>query len=300
MPTRSLSPEEIASLMGGAAAPAPRGAAALSERQELCRRIADRHATLARSLATALEGVVGAGVVVEWLGGDELPLGQLQWTMPPPTCLGLARRASGGFPQVIQLDLTILFPLLDRLLNGSGQPPATAWRRPLTELEQRLALRLLRPLATAWDRAWSPAPRSPLEVERVLTHPQRLDAWTLETPVIVHRYRLTLDGVAGQCQLFAPTSGLAQLLDTGESADAAEPVAGGSGERLPGAHPGEWTIELPPQRLPLDELESLQPGDVIRTDHPVSAPLQARSPTGETLPVQIGMVAGERVARRAD
>lgn len=331
---RSLSPEEVASLLDssqnaarageqrvappplaipassliaesapashGTSADAPRPATGsasvpLSLRARL-QRIGVRHARIADDLTAALEKTVGDAVAVQWLDCEAIPFGQLLWTMAPPTCLGIAN--ANGESLALHVELHLLFSLLDRLLNGRGSLPPDL-RRPLTEVEQRLALRILRPLAAAWQGVWSAAPREPLAVGQVLSHPQRLQAWTPETPLVVNRYRVTGENLAGQIQLVAPLAALTDWLDA--AADGMAMRLSASGDRpSSGAMPGEWTIQLADQQLSAADLQGLQVGDLLATDHPLSHPLVARAESGERTAVRMGLIEGQQVVRRAD
>ena len=326
MSPKSLSPEELALLAGapqtdrGADEPAPLqtfasdvrtptpdSPPALRRKLDL-RRIGGRHALLDADLASSLERLTGEPTSVQWLECEAVAFGQLLWTMPPPTCLGVVqgRLASNSaeFSETlaVQLELDLFFVLLDRLLQGAGSLPADA-RRPLTEVEQRLALRILKPLTAVWEKLWtsvstsvstSASTDSILSLERVLSHPQRLQAWSPEAPLVVNRYRVHGDGVNGTLQLIAPWEAVSGLLDqTPAPRRAAESHV--IQEQLP---TGEWSIELREQSLADSDLAALQLGDVLATDHPLSQPLHARGPSGVIVPVQIGRQGDERAAKR--
>jgi flagellar motor switch protein FliM len=55
----------------------------------------------------------------------------------------------------VEIRPTILFPLIDCMLGGGHEPAAIA-PRPLTEIERRLAARVVRLLAVALEQAWEP------------------------------------------------------------------------------------------------------------------------------------------------
>lgn len=310
---RSLSPEEVASLLNssGPSTPptapesaheaAPRGPvdSAPAARIGLATRLrafGERHARLEAELAIALERRPGDSVAVQWLECDSLPFGQLLWTMPPPTCVGVVERDLDGRPWpegalALHVNLDLLFPLLDRLLQGNGMLAADL-RRPLTEVEQRLTLRVLRPLVAIWERtlqdgAAAANATNSWRLDKVLSHPQRLAGWSAETPLVVNRYRVTVENRTGLLQFVAPLRFLEGWL-------------GSLPEETPGAtRPSSWDVQLADQTLPTADIAGLQVGDLLQTDHPVTHPLLAQSDSGEVVPVRVGEMDGERVVRRS-
>lgn len=90
---------------------------------------------------------------------------------------------------------------------------------------------------------------------------------------------------------------LSPELPGGASHSSAGELAGRNG--VPASE--RWTVELAEQWLPAAALDDLRVGDVLRSDHPLDYPLLARAESGEgAVPVRIGMVDGECVARRVD
>jgi hypothetical protein len=74
------------------------------------------------------------------------------------------------------------------------------------------------------------------------------------------------------------------------------PMAGSGGRASE-----SWTIELAEQSLPASALDDLRVGDVLRSDHPLDYPLLARAESGGgVVPVRVGMIDGECVARRVE
>ena len=309
MSPKSLTAEERAKLAGLAlhspaaddARPAPPEAPPALRRKLDLRRIGGRHAMLDADLARTLERLAGESISVPWLECEAVAFGQLLWTMPPPTCLGvvqgrsIARAGGAADTLAVHLELDLFYALLDRLLQGAGSPNADA-RRPLTEVEQRLALRILRPLTAVWDVLWTggAATSGALTMERVLSHPQRLQSWSTELLLAVNRYRVHGEGLNGTLQFIAPWDAAAELL---EPAATLRRTAdhGVVQEQLPS---GEWTIELREQALAVEDLAALQPGDVLAADHPLNQPLQARGPSGVLVPVHLGRLGNEQAVKR--
>ncbi len=90
---------------------------------------------------------------------------------------------------------------------------------------------------------------------------------------------------------------LSPELPGGASHSSAGELAGRNG--VPASE--RWTVELAEQWLPAAALDDLRVGDLLRSDHPLDYPLLARAESGEgAVPVRIGMVDGECVARRVD
>src|ERR1700723_1767721 len=111
------------------------------------------HENFARSLASSLSAYLRAYVVVNLVSVEQLSFMEFSQCLPSPSCMiSLGMRPFDG-NAVMEINPTLVFPILEMLLGGSGKV-ATKINREITEIEQSIMEGLLRivlnDLRTAW------------------------------------------------------------------------------------------------------------------------------------------------------
>jgi hypothetical protein len=85
---------------------------------------------------------------------DQLTYSEFVFSLENPTCFNLINAAPLEGQLILDINLSLLFPIIDRLLGG-GSDSGTVVRRPLTEIEQNLMRsvvdRALRELEYAYE-----------------------------------------------------------------------------------------------------------------------------------------------------
>src|ERR1017187_10466896 len=112
------------------------------------------HENFARSLASSLSAYLRAYVAVNLVSVEQLSFMEFTQCLPSPTCMiSLGMRPFDG-NAVLEINPTLVFPILEMLLGGSGKV-ATKINREITEIEQSIMEGLLRivlhDLRTAWQ-----------------------------------------------------------------------------------------------------------------------------------------------------
>src|SRR6478736_2508563 len=122
--------------------------------QTLIEALRSRHEGAARGFAAALSGLLRSPVDVKLTAIDEQPFSQLTHAVEYPTCINVLRAEPLRGQLLLELKLDILFPIIDRLLGG-GRAPSPILRRPLTEIELRLTVRVTSLFLEQLRRVWS-------------------------------------------------------------------------------------------------------------------------------------------------
>src|SRR3984885_10374431 len=111
------------------------------------------HENFGRNLASSLSAYLRAYVLVNLVSVEQLSFSEFTQCLPSPTsavALGLAPFDGSA---VLELNPSLVFPVLEMLLGGSGKT-ATKITREVTEIEQVILESLLRfilhDLRTAW------------------------------------------------------------------------------------------------------------------------------------------------------
>jgi flagellar motor switch protein FliM len=111
------------------------------------RALASLHERVACGFAPALSTVVRCPAQVRLSQFDQTTYGQWLRELENPTCLSVLRTEPTLGELALDMSLSILFPILDRMMGG-GREASPAVRRPLTTIESRLAATVLRKLAS--------------------------------------------------------------------------------------------------------------------------------------------------------
>ncbi len=115
------------------------------------------HDSFSREFGAALSGMLRAIVEVKLISVDQLTYSEFVFSLENPTCFNLLY--SEGLEGHIILDLnpSIIFPIVDRLLGGGKQASHDVPQRPLTEIELQLVSRITKQAIQALE---TPGPTS--------------------------------------------------------------------------------------------------------------------------------------------
>jgi flagellar motor switch protein FliM len=99
------------------------------------------HDGFSRNFGAALSTLLRSIVDVKLTSVDQLTYSEFVFSLENPTCFNVLRADPLEGHLILDLNPTILYPIIDRLLGG-GREPGVPARRPLTEIELRLVGRI--------------------------------------------------------------------------------------------------------------------------------------------------------------
>jgi flagellar motor switch protein FliM len=241
------------------------------------------HENFVRRLVTAWGTSTHAVLEIEHLATEQLSVDDYVRTLPNPTVIATLRVGPLGANALVDMDLPLALLLVERLLGGAGNPAETAVPRRPTDLETSLiAHDLLIPAVGAVDEAFRDLEGEPSELLGVESTPQPMQLSAPGELLLLLTYRVEVRGEQpghGLLSLGYPVAPLLAQLDrlvigaNGDGADGA-PAAR---EAVAGAllrAPLDLHVRLGGTPLPASVLAGLQPGDVLRLDHPVAQPAE--------------------------
>jgi flagellar motor switch protein FliM len=130
------------------------------------------HDNFARNLASSLSGYLRAYVVVNLISVEQLSFGEFIQCLPSPTVLvSLGMKPFDG-NAVMELNPSLVFPLLEMLLGGNGKGAALS--RETTEIEQSILDTMFRIILHDLTTAWQTVANITFSVEASETEPQLL------------------------------------------------------------------------------------------------------------------------------
>lgn len=176
---------------------------------------------------------------------------------------------------VAKFDASLLFPLLDVLLGGTGEPHEGA--RELTEIDEELIRSVTEILAVQLERVWkacnvavAPAPSiKPALIGQIFATEER---------VLQLRFEIVLGSTTGALEILLPMAFSNALVRMSQS----EATRRGTRESVPARRLRDRvldctmlaTADLSGLRVPIGDLVELQPGAVLNLRAPVGTPVR--------------------------
>jgi flagellar motor switch protein FliM len=248
--------------------------------KEQMRALQSLHEGFGRNFGAALSALLRSIVEVKLTSVDQLTYSEFVFSLENPTCFNLltAKPLEGNL--ILDINPSILYPVINRLLGG-GKETGVVARRALTEIELRLVRRITGLFLHDLKRAWANIIPLEFEVERVESNPQLVQIVPPNEVVVLISFELTLADVRGMMNLCLPFNALERIgsklttnnwvsytraTPTGESVEAV-------GQRLEGALV-EMVATLACSRITTADLLGLRVGDVVTTEQDVHSPME--------------------------
>src|SRR5437764_8939376 len=168
------------------------------------------HEGFGRNFSAALSALLRSIVEVKLTSVDQLTYGEFVFSLENPTCFNLLRAEPLEGNLILDINPSILYPIIDRLLGG-GKDSGPVSRRPLTEIELRLVGRLTGLFLQELKRAWEAVLSLKLYVERVESNPQLVQIVPPNEVVVLISFELTLGELRGMLNLCIPYNSIERI-----------------------------------------------------------------------------------------
>src|SRR5436190_15545102 len=130
------------------------------------------HDNFARNLASSLSGYLRAYVMVNLISVEQLSFSEFTQCLPSPTVMAALGMKPFDGNAVMELNPSLVFPLLEMLLGGDGK--GAALTRETTEIEQSILDTVFRIILHDLSQAWQIVANISFTVEGRETEPQLL------------------------------------------------------------------------------------------------------------------------------
>lgn len=297
MPDEVLSQAEVESLLTAMEGntPAGGGGAAGSDRQKIVpydfkrpervgkeqmRALQSLHEGFGRNFGAALSALLRSIVEMRLTSVDQLTYSEFVFSLENPTCFNLLKAEPLEGNLILDINPSILYPIIDRLLGG-GKDSGPVARRPLTEIELGLVARITGLFLRELKRAWENVLELELSVERVESNPQLVQIVPPNEVVVLISFELTLGEVRGMMNLCIPFNSIERIgnrltsnswVSYSKSGATAESI-NALRKRLDGSLV-EMVVTLARSKITTADLLQLRVGDIITTEHDVHEVLE--------------------------
>lgn len=178
--------------------------------KEQMRALQSLHEGFGRNFGAALSALLRNIVEVKLTSVDQLTYSEFVFSLENPTCFNLLKAEPLEGNLILDINPSILYPIIDRLLGG-GKETGSVSRRPLTEIEKRLVARITGLFLEELKHAWEAVLPLTLAVERVESNPQLVQIVPPNEVVVLISFELTLGDVRGMMNLCIPFNSIERI-----------------------------------------------------------------------------------------
>lgn len=165
----------------------------------------------ARELSIALPPFLRTVVRVDLVSIDQLTYDEFILSISRPTSMSIINMAPLEGNAVIELNPAVVFPIVDRILGGTGAPLGSP--RELTEIENRILHRIVLMILDSLRRSWDQLVEFKLSVVAQESDPLIVQIVAGSEMVILVAYEIHIGGTVGSMNMCIPLVVLTPVLD---------------------------------------------------------------------------------------
>ncbi|MCE9607163.1 MAG: flagellar motor switch protein FliM [Planctomycetia bacterium] len=247
--------------------------------KEQMRALQTLHEGFGRNFGAALSAMLRSIVEVKLTSVDQLTYSEFVFSLENPSCFNLLKAEPLEGHLILDINPSILYPIIDRMLGG-GKEPNSQTRRPLTEIELRLVHRITSLYLEELRKAWENVLPIHFEVVRVESNPQLVQIVPPNEVVVLISFELTLGELRGMLNLCIPFNSIERIGGKLSSNSWVSPSRKTSTpetvQRLTKnvrAAPVEMVVLLADTTISTKDLLGLRVGDIITTEKDTKSPL---------------------------
>jgi len=247
--------------------------------KEQMRALQTLHEGFGRNFAAGLSAMLRTMVEVKLTSVDQLTYSEFIFSLENPTCFNLLKADPLEGNLILDLNPSILYPIIDRLLGG-GREASLTTRRPLTDIELRIVSRITSLFLEELRRAWENVLELQLEVVRVEHNPQLMQIVPPNEVVVVISFEVTLGETRGMVNLCIPYNAIERIggkLSSNSWVAWAKKVSSAQNveqiARTLRGSPVSLSVRLASTRISTGDLINLRVGDIITTEKDIHRPL---------------------------
>lgn len=240
------------------------------------------HEGFARNFGASLSGFLRTIVEVRVATAEQLTYSEFIHSLPNPTNFNLVSAEPLEGQMCLELSPLIIYPIIDRLLGGSSNETFIP-QRPLTMIELRLVRRITDRVLSNLTEVWSALVEANFKLEEVENNPHLVQIVAPNEVVVVMGFEIKMGNRSGTMSFCIPFTVIepvmSKLATQGWLAYKRRASAEAKNDEIAtelGQTEVEMTAMLAETDINVQELLSLQVGDVIQTSKPANSPLHLK------------------------
>jgi flagellar motor switch protein FliM len=236
------------------------------------------HENFARSLSSSLSAYLRSYVVVNLISVEQLSFQEFTETLPSPTSLVVLTMKPYDGSGVLEVNPSMVFPVLEMLLGGSGKASGQM-AREITEIEQSILDGFLRVILNDLRTAWASVAEVEFAIDSHETEPQLLRFLAHNEAVVGISIELRIGETSGLMNLGIPSIIVKMLRNKFDQHGAIRRTQATEQEHarlLRLVHPASMRLDAQLQgpTVGVQQLLDLAEGDVLCFDFPQNRPLE--------------------------
>ena len=236
------------------------------------------HDTFVRNLVSSLSAYLRSYLAVNLVSVEQLSYAEFLDGLPSPTCMvSLGLRPYDGYG-VLELNPSLVFPILEMLLGGTGKTTISL-QRDITEIEQKLLDGLLRIILRDLREAWRVVTEVDFTVVAMETEPQLLHVLAPNEAVVAIAVEVRMGETVGMMNIAMPSIVIKMMRQKFDQQWSLRKTNASETEQLRIVRflrEASLAMEarLTAATLTVQDLLLLEEGQLLTFDHPVGRPLE--------------------------
>jgi len=258
------------------------------------------HEGFGRNFGAALSGYLRTIIEVSVAHIEQLTYSEFIHSLPNPTCFNLLKAEQLDGQLCLEISPLIIYPIIDRLLGGSNADLFIP-QRPLTQIEQRLVQRITDRALTFLSEAWSNLTPLTFTQQDFESNPQLVQIVPPNETVVVIGFELRMGNRAGTMSLCIPYNVIEPVMAqlSAQSWFTYVKRAGGDDSMRKVTKSVSTALVdmraiLARTRISLNDLLTLQPGDLITTEKAVGSEVLVQVEGKNKFFASLGQLRGKR------
>jgi flagellar motor switch protein FliM len=230
------------------------------------------HDKMARSISSQISSIMRSIVEIQLHSVDQMTYGEFLMSLPNPTSFNVFSMKPLEGNGVLEINPSIAFPMLDRILGGKGEPFEA--NREFSDIELSLFETILRVMMGTLREAWGPVTDLYPQVESKESSPNVVQIVAQNEIVVMVVMEIIIGHSSGMMNICYPVIALEPILPKLASRDLMLNETSSKKSRnqelqvlLGGAHVN-IEVNLGYAELSLHELMEIEVGDILRLNLP--------------------------------
>jgi flagellar motor switch protein FliM len=168
------------------------------------RAIHQLHDNFVRNLVSSLSAYLRSYLMINLVSVEQLSYAEFLECLPSPTCIASLGLKPYDGNAVLELNSSLVFPILEMLLGGNGKA-STSIQRELTEIEQSLLDGLFRIILHDLKESWRSVTNIDFSMESLETEPQFLQILAPSEAVVAIAIEIRIGESIGMMNIALPS-----------------------------------------------------------------------------------------------